>query len=508
MTRHPAEAAPASRTSLWRDRHGQVLPSAEALVGHWDVVVVGAGITGLTTALLLARAGKSVLVVEAREIGAGTTGGSTAKVSMLQGTQLSRLRRLQSGRAVQQYVDANREALGWLDRYCEQHGVALQKRAAYTFAVTDRGEAAAHAELAVAGEAGLPVAWTATPELPFETRGAVRLDDQSQIDPMELLAAMAADLRSHGGTLVEGTRVRRVTGHEPVSVQTDQGAATADAVVVATNMPILDRGGFFARATAQRSYALAFANAEPVVTGMYLSAEAPSRSLREAPGPDGSLLLVGGNGHGTGRAASPQDRVDDLVNWTRRHFPGAELTHSWSAQDYVTGHGLPYVGALVPGRDDVLVAGGYAKWGMTNGVAAALALTSRLLGGSAEWAKVLDSWSAAWLRGVPGMVKINAEVGWELTRGWLRPLARPGSGAPDEGRGEVRLDHLGLPAAVSTVGGTVRRVSAVCPHLGGILRWNDAESSWDCPLHGSRFDAEGSVLEGPATCGLSRMDQD
>jgi len=506
MTRHPADASPSSRTSLWRDRREQVLPTAEAIVGHWDVVVVGAGITGLTTALLLARAGKSVLVVEAREIGAGTTGGSTAKVSVLQGTQLSRLRRLQSERAVRQYVDANLEALGWLDRYCEQHGVALQKRAAYTFAVSDRGEASARAELAVAEQAGLPVAWSATPELPFETRGAVRLDDQSQVDPMELLAAMATDFRAHGGTLVEGTRVRRVTGHGPVSVQTAGGTATADAVVVATNMPILDRGGFFARATAQRSYALAFAGAEPVVRGMYLSADSPGRSLRETPGADGSLLLVGGNGHGVGRASSPQAHVDDLVDWTRQHFPGAELTHSWSAQDYVTGHGLPYVGALVPGRDDVLVAGGYAKWGMTNGVAASLALSSRLLGGHAEWANVLDSWSAAWLRGVPGMARINAEVGWELTRGWLRPLARPGSAAPEEGRGEVRLDRVGLPTAVSTVGGTVRRRSAVCPHLGGILRWNDAEQSWDCPLHGSRFDPDGAVLEGPATCGLSRLD--
>jgi len=290
-----------------------------------------------------------------------------------------------------------------------------------------------------------------------------------------------------------------------VSVETARGTATADAVVVATNMPILDRGGFFARATAQRSYALAFANAEPVVRGMYLSAESPSRSLRETPDGDGSLLLVGGNGHGTGRASSPQAHVDELVDWTRRNFPGAELTHSWSAQDYVTGHGLPYVGALVPGRDDVFVAGGYAKWGMTNGVAAALALSSRLLGGHAEWAQVLDSWSAAWLRGVPGMARINAEVGWELTRGWLRPLARPGSGAPEEGRGEVRLDHVGLPTAVSTVGGTVPRRSAVCTHLGGIVRWNDQELSWDCPLHASRYRPDGTRIEGPTTDDLAAV---
>ena len=156
----------------------------------------------------------------------------------------------------------------------------------------------------------------------------------------------------------------------------------------------------------------------------------------------------------------------------------------------------------MPHREDLLVAGGYAKWGMTNGVAAALALSSRLLGGHTEWAEVFDSWSAAWWRGAPQAALLNAEVGWEMTRGWLAPLSRPGGRAPEEGRGEVRLDHLGLPTAVSTVDGVVRRVSGVCPHLGGVLRWNDAERSWDCPLHGSRFDHDGTLLEGPATCGL------
>jgi len=495
-------------TSLWRDRSTRGPASAGSADGHWldrnwDVVVVGAGITGLTTGLLLARAGKSVAVVEAREVGAGTTGGSTAKVSVLQGTQLSRLAGRQSEATVQQYVRANDEARAWLERYCSEHGVAVQRRPAYTHATSAAGERSARRELAVARAAGLPVTWVETPELPFETRGAVMLPDQAQLDPMELLAAMAADFAAHGGTLVEGTRVRRVTGRGPVTVHTEHGTTTAHQVVVATNMPILDRGGFFARATAQRSYALAFAGVEQVPEGMYLSADSPGRSLRDTPGPDGPLLLVGGNGHGTGRAASPQAKVDDLIAWTRKYFPGAELTHSWSAQDYVTSHALPFVGPLVPHREDLLVAGGYAKWGMTNGVAAALALSSRLLGGHTEWAAVLDSWSAAWLRGAPQAAFLNAEVGWEMARGWLAPLTRPGGRAPAEGRGEVRLDHLGLPTAVATVDGAVRRVSGVCPHLGGVLRWNDAERTWDCPLHGSRFDHDGSLLEGPATCGLA-----
>ena len=495
-------------TSLWHDQRTREAPRPTELEGHWEVIVVGAGLTGLTTALLLARAGRSVAVVEGREVGAGTTGGSTAKVSVLQGTTLSRMSRRQSSGTVEQYVRANLEARSWVERYCAEHGVAHQQRPAYTYATTGRGERSARAELAAARRAGLPVSWVDTPELPYPTRGAVRLADQGQLDPLELLDAMVADFLAHGGTLIEGVRVRRVTGHAPARVRSTHGEATADTVVLATNMPVLDRGVFFARASAERSYGLAFATPGPTVQGMYLSADAPSRSLRDAPAESGGLLLVGGNGHTTGRTRSPRAKIEDLRRWTLEHFPDAELTHTWSAQDYVTASALPYVGPLLPGRHDLLVAGGYAKWGMTNAVAAALALSSEILGGHTEWAAVLRSWSPALLRGLPSSAVMNAEVGVEMTRGWLRPITRPGRGsAPQDGQGEVRLDHVGPPTGVSNVDGTVRRVSAVCPHLGGILAWNDAERSWDCPLHGSRFGPGGELLEGPATCGLARLDR-
>jgi hypothetical protein len=125
----------------------------------------------------------------------------------------------------------------------------------------------------------------------------------------------------------------------------------------------------------------------------------------------------------------------------------------------------------------LLMAGGYAKWGMTNAVAAALALASRILGGRIDWADALATWRPQELRGLPASARLNAEVGFELARGWVTPLRR-------EGRGEDR---------------------PVCTHLGGVVTWNDAEASWDCPLHGSRFDDDGSVLEGPAVCGLRHV---
>ncbi|MFA6577017.1 MAG: FAD-dependent oxidoreductase [Nocardioides sp.] len=489
--------------SLWQDQHPRAVIEQQPVEGHADVVVIGAGITGLSTALLLARAGRSVTVLEAEYVGHGTTGRSTAKVSLLQGTQLSQIAKRHSTDLVRDYVEANTEAQAWVARFCDDHGVGVQHRPAYTYAHGGRGLGAVRRELTLARDAGLDATWRDELDLPYPTAGGVRLDDQLQLDPIELLDALALEARGHGARIVEGARVLKVRSDDRVTVETETGTMTADRLVVATNMPILDRGAFFARAHPARSYGMAFRTETPAVDGMYLSADAPSRSLRDAPAGDGHLLLVGGAGHTTGRGAPESTRLDELRHWTHEHFPGATETHAWSAQDYVPVHALPYAGPLVPGHDEILVAGGYSKWGMTNGVAAALALSGQILGGHQEWARVMRTWGRHELRGVLDGLRINGEVGFEMTRGWVRPL-RPTTGAPDEGTGRVRFDHVGAPTAEATLDGRTTRVSAVCTHLGGVVRFNDAERSWDCPLHGSRFGADGEVLEGPAVCGLRR----
>ena len=308
-------------TSVWHDAHPHS-PAAPPLVeGDVDVVVVGGGITGLTTALLLGRAGKRVMLIEARHVGAGTTGGSTAKVSLLQGTQLSRISRRHSTDVVRQYVEANQEGQAWLAQFCDEHDVETQVRPAYTYATTQHGVTSAKRELAVAEEVGLPARWVTDTDLPFKIAGAVRLTEQLQVDPMDLLEALSLEAAAHGVQIVEGARVQKVRGKGPCRVETDAGTVTADTVVIATNLPILDRGGFFARLKPARSYALAFRTPEQAVTGMYLSSDRTSRSLRDGVHDGEPMLMVGGEGHTTGRGGPTSRRLDTLRDWTAEHFP-------------------------------------------------------------------------------------------------------------------------------------------------------------------------------------------
>ncbi len=508
-------------TSLWLDRTSTFRSDPFHPRSTFDAVVAGAGLTGLVTALLLARAGKTVLVIEARSPGAVTTGNTTAKVSLLQGTVLSALRGQYSQKVVNAYAEMNREGQAWLLRYLAERRVAFQHRDAYTYATTDAGTETLLAEMAVALAAGLAVEYTREPGLPFAVKGALRLGRQAQIHPMEVIDALVDDVRAHGGQIVSGVRLiglsavrgtggfRGFGGSGPAELRTDHGPVRAHEVVLATGTPVLDRGLYFAKLKALRSYAAAFdlPGTTPAPDGMFLSVEGPVRSLRDYPDGARQFLLVGGNGHPGGAAKSPQAYLDTLEAWTTASFPGARLTHSWSAQDYRATNLMPFFGKLPRGLGRIYFATGYNKWGMTNAVGAALDITADILGTRLPWASVIHHRVTS-PPGAASAVSLNASVAAALARDWAQvALKRVGesAGPPPEGAGTVyrRGRH---PVAVSTVNGASCTLSAVCTHLGGILRWNDSEKSWDCPLHGSRFGSDGKVLEGPATRDLQELD--
>jgi glycine/D-amino acid oxidase-like deaminating enzyme/nitrite reductase/ring-hydroxylating ferredoxin subunit len=488
-------------TSLWLDALRTIPTDSFEPGAHYDEVIVGGGITGLVAALLFAREGRRVAVLEARTIGAGATGNTTGKISQLQGTQLSKIKRFNYQAIVQAYADGTRDAFDWLIEYAESSGVPIERRDAYSYAATASGSRAVEREYELARSVGLPVQKVVDAGLPFPTFTAVRLPDQAQFDPMNLLASLATDIAVLGGRIVEGARVLGVrAASHPVRIATSRGEATAAHVILATGTPILSRGLYFAKVAAERSYAQSFdLRAEQLPDGMFLSVETPTRSVRTWRG----QLLTGGNGHPVGREASPQSRVDDLTRWTEQYWPGAVRTHAWSAQDYSAMHHVPFVGWLPRGFGRVYLATGYDKWGMTGGVAAARTLVTDVLGGTTEWQRVLRhraTLAPVLARGIGE----NAAVGWWYARGWAGALARrlPDT-APAEGTGTVGRSGL-LPAAVSTVDGVTCQLSGICTHLGAVVTWNDAEHSWDCPAHGSRFAADGAVLGGPARRGLKR----
>jgi glycine/D-amino acid oxidase-like deaminating enzyme/nitrite reductase/ring-hydroxylating ferredoxin subunit len=482
--------------SLWLDR--PLAPVDDPLPEIVDDVVVGAGLTGLTAGLLLARSGRRVAVIEARHVGAVTTGNTTGKLSLLQGTKLSRMLALQSKTVVEAYVEGNREGQQWLLRFCDDHGVPVQTRDAVTYASTPSETAAALDEHDAARKVGLDVRWVEMLDVPFPLHGGTLLPDQAQFDPMDVLEALVAELHVHGGSVHEGRRVVSVSKHgRPRATLDDGSTVEAENIILATGTPVLDRGLYFAKVEPLRSYVIAF-DAPDVPDGMFLSAGSPVRSIRDAPGPGGGRrLLVGGNGHPVGRTDSELEHLDDLRAWTAQHFPGAAETHAWSAQDYRSHDGIPYVGHLPRGGGRIHLATGFDKWGMTNGVAAARNIVAQILGEKPSWARPLGR-RVTRPAGAFNVVRTNAEVGIAATRSLLRVDLAGVPSAPSEGEGVVGRSGV-VPTGVSTVDGRTCAVTAICTHLGGVLSWNDAEKSWDCPLHGSRFAPDGGVLEGPAT---------
>jgi len=500
-------------TSLWRGRalRAASLDDWTDRREHYDTAVVGAGITGTVTALLLARRGLRVALVEARDIGAVTTGNTTGKVSVLQGTRLSRIGRRHSEVIRQGYVDGTLAAQRWIVDFCTRHGVDFETADAYTYAQDPANVGSVDAEYHHCRASGLPAERVTDLPLPYPVAAAVRIPGQVQLDPMPLLHTVVGEFRAAGGEVFTGRRVRSVSSGDPSCLlHTDQGDLRAHRVVLATGVPILDRGAFFARLEPERSYSLAVEVPGGPPEGMFLSVDSPTRSLRTAsaagtPASTDRLLLVGGNGHVVGRHGSTRSAYDDLLRWSQKTFPGAREVYRWSAQDYSDIDALPEVGPVLPGTDRIQVATGFGKWGMTGGVAAALILASRF--GDAtdaeveSWAPAFAAWRTELLSGAPTALRLNTTVALHLARGWWEAETSTGA-RPGEGEGKV-VRGCGLPLGISTVDGHTRRVSAVCPHLGGILRWNDAEASWDCPLHGSRFDADGTLLEGPATSDLS-----
>ena len=455
-----------------------------------DVVVVGAGIVGLSLALRLAERGVDVVVLEAHRVGDGVSGSSTAKVSALHGTHYSRITRTYGPEVAAAYGAAQRVGSAQVREWLLRHGSDVERSTvtAYTATSAPSGTTTIEAEWEAASAAGLPVQHHVDTDvgLPFATPAAVSLADQMIIDPRAYLRALAGAVVDHGGRVHEDTPMTGLTRQE--AVETARGPVRGDHVVLATGYPNVDRSGWFARLSVSRSYVIAVrvGDAHRVPSDAYLGIDEPGWSLRPAVDPrDGSaLLLVGGGAHFPGRTHSELAHQERLRDFAVRHFGATEVVARWSAQDQTTADGLPAHGPMWGLPTRVQIATGFDKWGFTNGTAAAVAMADGITAERPEWARPFDARRVNASVSLPTMLSNNARVVAEAAGGWARKLGD-----------ELRASPVPLPRRGN---GTGAAKAPVCTHLGGVLAWNDAEESWDCPLHGSRFSADGAVLQGPA----------
>jgi Rieske Fe-S protein len=287
-------------------------------------------------------------------------------------------------------------------------------------------------------------------------------------------------------------------------VKTPGGDVTAGHVVVATHYPFLDRSLAFARVSPQRSYAILCRIAGALPEGMFISGDSPSRSVRAVPLEGEELLLVGGEGHKPGTGGDTRVRYRRLEAFAREHWDVRSVDYRWSAQDNTTLDGVPYVGPLTPWDGRVLMATGFAKWGMTGGTAAAIILADRVQDKENAWAGLFDPSRLTLRASARRFLTENAQVGLRFVGD---RLMKPGLRSLEElrpGEGDIVRHDGEKVAAFRDDDGTVTAVAPVCTHLGCQVNFNAAERSWDCPCHGSRFAVDGSVLHGPAVHRLER----
>jgi glycine/D-amino acid oxidase-like deaminating enzyme/nitrite reductase/ring-hydroxylating ferredoxin subunit len=488
---------PATGEPLWQDTPRSRPQRRASCPLRADVAVVGAGITGLTTALLLQRAGRSVVVLEAERAGAGTTGATSAHVtSVLDVPYRDLLARLGEERA-SLVVAGCRRALDFVRSLARDRvSCAFEDCAGYRYTESVAERAALEQELEAARALGVAASLCDVVPLPFPVEAAVEFPDQGAFDPMAYLDGLAALFAQAGGRLCEGARVTAFEeSKDGVRLETAIGTLTADSAVLATHTPP-GINLVHAELTPCRSYLIAFRARTALRGGLFWDTAEPYHYLRAVRRNGDDLVLVGGGDHKAGREAAALDRYRQLEQFARERFGAIEVVARWSSQLYEPADGLPYVGRS-PLGERLYVGTGYAGAGLVLGTLAAQLVAELVLGHpESKLAELLrasrvPSPRAAGHAAVGNLDVALHLVGDRLQRG-LDTLAAlgPGEGALVSVGGErlaVRRDAAGA----------LHALASTCTHMGCVVHWNEAERTWDCPCHGGRYAADGRVICGP-----------
>jgi glycine/D-amino acid oxidase-like deaminating enzyme/nitrite reductase/ring-hydroxylating ferredoxin subunit len=473
-----------------------------------NVCIVGAGIAGLTTAYMLACEGKSVVVLDDGPIAGGETGRTTAHLSNALDDRYVQLERLHGKRGAQLAAESHTNAIDLIERIAAEERIDCDFRRVdgYLFPAAGGDLEYLHLEVEAAQRAGLTDVHMAerAPLKAFNTGACVHFPRQGQFHIVKYMAGLAAAIERRGGRLYDRTHVTSIRkGHRPEVTASTGKSVKCNFVVVATNSPINNWVSIHTKQEPYRTYVIGAAIPKGVVPPVLLwDTLDPYHYVRTAAFSDRhDLLIVGGEDHRTGQAQDTDSRFDALEGWARDHFPSIEYVEfHWSGQVMEPVDGLAFIGRS-PGDENIFLATGDSGHGITHGTIAGILIRDLINGTKNEWIKLYDP-SRKTLRAAGEFARFNLNVARRYMgfvtagRNLDESEIAPGTGAVVR-RGFEKL------AVYRDDSGGLHEMSAVCPHLGCIVDWNETEKTWDCPCHGSRFSGDGNVINGPANRGLS-----
>jgi glycine/D-amino acid oxidase-like deaminating enzyme/nitrite reductase/ring-hydroxylating ferredoxin subunit len=477
-----------------------------------DVCVAGAGIAGMSVAYLLARAGKRVVVLESRAVGAGNTGVTTAHLASALDDRYFNLEAMHGRDGARLAYQSHQTAVDRIGQIAREEGIDCdyQPLDGYLFLAPGDSPDLLDRELAAAHRAGFTDVerLERAPDAPFDTGPCLRFPRQARFHPTRYLAGLAKAIHASGGHIFTGTHADRFQGGDDAHVRTADGFTVhADAIVVATNSPVNDRVVIHTKQAPYLTYAIGMrVPTGSVADNLYWDTADPYHYVRLQRVGEGAeqrdILIVGGEDHHTGHGYQGGERFERLEAWTRERFPVEAVEFQWSGEVYEPVDYLAFIGRNPADDDNVYVVTGDSGHGMTHGTIAGILISDQILGLENPWAELYDP-SRISLRAAKEFARVNLQVaehyaewvtGSETETDDARQIA-PGSGAV--------IRRGGAPvAAYRDDDGALHQLSAVCTHLGCIVHWNNVESTWDCPCHGSRFAARGEVIQGPAPTGL------
>lgn len=493
--------------SIWRDSVN--LPNFPKLDRDLevDVVIIGGGITGITSAYLLVNEGVKVALLEAGKLLHGTTGHTTAKISAQHGLIYDRFIGNFGMEKTKLYYEANAGALEYIKKLVEKHRISCQfkEQDAYIYATTNNTacelekEMKAYQQLGIEGEL--------VDKIPFNLaiKSALMMKNQAQFHPLKYLAYLVQEVTQKGGLIFENmTAVNIKTGEYPKVLTDDGPSVTGRYVLSCSHFPFYEGLGLYStRLRPDRSYVIAAKTKQKYPGGMYISADEPSRSLRSVTINGEEMVLIGGQSHKTGQGKNTSEHYKAIEVFGEEVLGLENIAYRWSAQDLITLDKIPYIGNLTSCQKNILIATGFGKWGMTNGTAAALLMSDIILDKKNPYRALYTPSRFYPSPSIKNFIVENSNVVCELIKGKLEvPKKRIKDLSNDEGAIISINGHK--KGAYKDKDGNVHIVDTTCTHVGCEVRWNDGERTWDCPCHGSRFSYTGEVVEGPAEKPLQR----